>query len=454
MMFSAGITAIALLATTAVTVAEPPEDPVAVQPAAPVPLPPELDPGFYQPPAELVASKAPGEIIAARQVNLANVGLIPVNVDAWQVSYRSNNSRDEPIAAVATVAKPRGSAPDKLVSMQIAEDSLAGYCAPSYALQQFSVSPFVGQIVAPAEWVIAQGAVQQGWAVVIPDHQGPNNAYAAGPLAGRITLDGIRAARNLEQMRLAPDTRIGIYGYSGGAIATGHAAELKRSYAPELDIVGAAEGGVPADLGVTLNTANNQITSGLILAAVNGLTREYPDFARFIDANIDLLGRTLSTVQGGLCVQYVTPLLPFLNLEGMIRVPGDPIQHPAVVDVLDKTRMGKSVPDMPMYIWQGNPDEIIPVGQVNTLVDTYCQNPSASVQYIREHFAEHAVTEVSGTAPALLWLRDRLNGVPAQQGCSTTDVGWLALDPNGLELLKSTFGETFASFFGKPIGVK
>lgn len=214
-MFSAGITAIALFATTAVTVAEPSEDPVAVQPAAPVPLPPEFDPGFYQPPAELVASKAPGEIIAVRQVNLANFGLIPVNVDAWQVSYRSNNSRDEPIAAVATVAKPRGSAPDKLVSMQIAEDSLAGYCAPSY-----------------------------------------------------------------------------------------------------------------------------------------------------------------------------------------------------------------------------------------------CQNPSASVQYIREHFAEHAVTEVSGTAPAMLWLRDRLNGVPAQQGCSTTDVGWLALDPNGLELLKSTFGETFASFFGKPIGVK
>ncbi|WP_051181706.1 lipase family protein [Nocardia vinacea] len=453
-MFSAGVTAIALLATTAVTVAEPPEEPAAVQPAASVPLPPELDPGFYHPAAELVASKAPGEIISARQVNVANFGLIPVNVDAWQVSYRSNNSRDEAIPAVATVVKPRGSAPDKLVSMQIAEDSLAGYCAPSYALQQFSVSPFVGQVVAPAEWVIAQGAVQQGWAVVIPDHQGPNNAYAAGPLAGRITLDGIRAARNLEPMRLAPDTRIGMYGYSGGAIATGHAAELKQAYAPELNIVGTAEGGVPADLGVTLKVANNQLTSGLVLAAVNGLTREYPDFARFIDASIDPLGRTLSTVQGGLCVQYLTPLLPFLNLEGMIRVPGDPIQHPAVVDVLDKTRMGKSVPDMPMYIWQGNPDEIIPVGQVNTLVDIYCQNPSATVQYTREHFAEHVLTEISGTAPALLWLRDRLNGVPAQQGCGTTDVGWLALDPNGIELLKATFGETFASFFGKPIGVK
>lgn len=200
-MFSAGVTAIALLATTAVTVAEPSEEPVAVQPAASVPLPPELDPGFYHPAAELVASKAPGEIISARQVNVANFGLIPVNVDAWQVSYRSNNSRDEAIPAVATVVKPRGSAPDKLVSMQIASDSLAGCCAPSYALQQFSVSPFVGQVVAPAEWVIAQGAVQQGWAVVIPDHQGPNNAYAAGPSPtglrhNRCRLAGLGPERN------------------------------------------------------------------------------------------------------------------------------------------------------------------------------------------------------------------------------------------------------------------
>uniref|UniRef100_UPI0035A22D08 lipase family protein n=1 Tax=Nocardia mexicana TaxID=279262 RepID=UPI0035A22D08 len=448
------VAATALLFASGTVAAQPPEPAaVPVQPAAALPMPPELDPAFYHPPAEVVAAKAPGEIIAARQVNVANFGLIPVNVDAWQLSYRSNNSRDEPIAAVTTVLKPRGSAPDKVLSMQIAADSLAQYCSPSYAVQQWSVGSFVGQVVAPAEFVIAQGAVQQGWGVVIPDHQGPNQAYAAGPLAGRITLDGVRAARNFDPMRITQDARIGLYGYSGGAIATGHAAELKQSYAPELDIVGAAEGGVPADLGVTLNVANGQATAGLILGAVQGISREYPDFAKFLDENMDLLGKAVTTVQSGLCVQYLSSF-PFLNLKGMLRTAGDPMQHPAVVDVLDKTRMGKSVPDMPMYIWQGNPDEVIPVGQVNTLVDTYCQSPSATVQYTREHFAEHVATEISGVAPALLWMRDRLDGVPAQQGCSTGDAGWLALDPNGFQLLASTFGETFASFFGKPIGVK
>ncbi|MBY8862801.1 lipase family protein [Nocardia sp. CA2R105] len=433
--------------------AGPQADAVPVRPVAPIPVPPELDPVFYHPSAAAVAGAAPGQIIAARQVNVANFGAIPVNVDAWQVSYRSKDSRDRPIAAVATVLKPRGSTPDKLLSVQIAEDSLAQYCSPSYAVQQWSISPFVGQVVAPAEFVIAQGALQQGWGVVIPDHQGPNQAYAAGPLAGRITLDGIRATRNFEPMRLTRDARIGLYGYSGGAIATGHAAELHESYAPELNIVGAAEGGVPADLGVTLDVANGQATAGLVLAAVQGLSREYPDFAAFLDENMDPVGRAITTVQSNLCVQYVSAF-PFLNIKGMLRVPGDPMRQPAVRDVVNQTRMGKTVPDMPMYIWQGNPDEIIPVGQVNTLVDTYCAHPQARVLYTREHFAEHVATEISGVAPALLWMRDRLDGVAAQPGCHTNDVGWLALDPAGQQLLAQTFGETFASFFGKPIGVK
>ncbi|WP_373293029.1 hypothetical protein [Nocardia jinanensis] len=39
-----------------------------------LPLPPELDPGFYLPPAEAVAARRPGEIIAVRWVNVANSG--------------------------------------------------------------------------------------------------------------------------------------------------------------------------------------------------------------------------------------------------------------------------------------------------------------------------------------------------------------------------------------------
>lgn len=427
-----------------------------IEPARVLPLPPELDPGFYQPPAEVVTARRPGEIIAIRQVNVANFGLVPLSVDAWQVSYRSNNSRDEPIPAVATLLKPRDTAeaPRPLLSVQIAEDSTAGYCTPSYALQHLSVAPFVGQIVAPAEFLFAQAALQQGWAVVIPDHQGPNSAYAAGPLAGRITLDGIRAATSFAPLEAGPDAPVGMYGYSGGSIATGHAAELHRAYAPELNIVATAMGGVGADLGAALEMSNNQATSGLVFAAVLGLAREYPDFAAFLDRNLDPLGKSLSALKAPLCVQYQSALLPFLNLKGMMRTQGDPMRDPAVAAVLDDTRMGQSVPDMPLYLWHSAWDEILPLSATNTLVDTYCRDPRASVHYIRDHASEHIVGEVVGGPAGLLWMRDRLNGVPAAPGCAVTDAPTMLATPGELQFLAAVFGETVASFFGKPIGVR
>ncbi|WP_218718202.1 MULTISPECIES: lipase family protein [unclassified Nocardia] len=444
-----------VLAAATVVVAGPvAAEPAAVAPAPVIPLPPELDPGFYLPPAEVVAATAPGAIIAARQVRIADFGVLPIDVDAWQVSYRSNNSRDEAIPAVATVIKPRGQAPQprKLLSVQLAEDSTAGYCAPSYALQHLSVAPLAGQIVVPAEFLFAQAALAQGWAVVVPDHQGPNSAYAAGPLAGRITLDGIRAATSFAPLEVGPTAPVGLYGYSGGSIATGHAAELKATYAPELNIVGAAEGGVGADLGAALSMANNQLTSGLVFAAVLGLTREYPDFAAYLEQRLDPLGRGLSAIKSPLCVQYQSALLPFLNLTGMIGSDGNPLDDPPVATMLEATRMGKSTPDMPMFLWHSAWDEILPLGATDTLVDTYCRDPKASVTYTRDHASEHIVAEVVGGPAALLWLRERLDGIPATTGCTTSDAGTMAATPGALDFLGDTLAAKFATLFGTPLG--
>lgn len=444
-----------VLAAATVVVAGPvAADPAIVAPAPVIPLPPELDPGFYLPPADVVAATAPGAIIAARQVRIADFGLLPIDVDAWQVSYRSNNSRDEAIPAVATVIKPRGQAPEprKLLSVQLAEDSTAGYCAPSYALQHLSVAPLAGQIVVPAEFLFAQAALAQGWAVVVPDHQGPNSAYAAGPLAGRITLDGIRAATSFAPLEVGPTAPVGLYGYSGGSIATGHAAELKSTYAPELNIVGAAEGGVGADLGAALSMANNQLTSGLVFAAVLGLTREYPDFAAYLDQRLDPLGKGLTAIKSPLCVQYQSALLPFLNLTGMIGSDGNPLDDPPVATMLDDTRMGKATPNMPMFLWHSAWDEILPLGATDTLVDTYCRDPKTSLTYTRDHASEHIVAEVVGGPAALLWLRDRLDGIPAPTGCTISDAGTMAATPGALDFLGDTLSAKFATLFGRPLG--
>lgn len=449
---------------TPVAHAEPSHSPgggadITVTQAPTIPLPQELDNSFYEPAKKILDAKQNGEIIAARRITAATLGVAPINVDAWQLSYRSTNTRGEAIGAVTTLLKPRGNiaGPRNVVSMQLAEDSTAGYCAPSYAVQQWSAAAALGQVVVPAEMIIMQGMLAQGWAVALPDHEGPKHAYAAGPLGARITLDGLRAAKAFAPLGVTHESPMGMYGYSGGAIVTGHAAELKQSYAPELNIVGAAEGGVPADLGALLNTAQNALTSGLILGAVIGLGREYPYFQKFLDRRVNPLGKALMAVKDPLCVQYQSQVLPFVNNKELINWPGDPVNAPPVKRVLDETRMGKVVPDMPMYIWNSQLDEIVPVGQVNTLVRKYCRDPKArspqtSVTYTRDHLSEHLIAELAGAPLAVLWLKDRFDGKPAKAGCTTRDELSMATDAQWWPTFSDTVGVNIASLFGAQIG--
>ncbi|WP_026918440.1 lipase family protein [Gordonia shandongensis] len=426
-----------------------------VRPTPLVPMPQELDHGFYRPPASEIVAAERGQILRARRITAANLGLLPINVDAWQLTFASTDTRDRPIPAVTTILKPRGkqrSGPRKVISMQIAEDSTAGWCAPSYAIQQFSVASFVGQIVAPAELLIAQGFLNQGYAVVLPDHEGPEHAYAAGPLGARITLDSLRAAKQFTAAGITDDSPIGMYGYSGGAIVTGHAAELKKSYAPELNIVGAAEGGVPADLRSLLLAAQNNITSGLVLGAIVGLAREYDYFEEFLERRLNLLGKALTLIKGPLCVQQQSFTLPFINNIGLIDWPGGALRAPAVKRLLRDTRMGKSLPDMPMYIWNSALDEIVPVGQVDTLVREYCRRPGAQVTYTRDHLSEHITAEIAGAPGALLWLKDRLDGKPATPGCRTRDELTMVTDSRWWPTFAETIGADLAALFGKELG--
>ncbi|WP_181371812.1 lipase family protein [Gordonia paraffinivorans] len=432
---------------------------VPVAPALPFPVPPaipEFDQDFYLPSPATYVDKAPGELIAARRVHLAALSVIPINVDAWQISFRSTNTRGEPIPAVATVLKPKGAAkpgPSKLVSWQSAEDSTALYCAPSYALQQASIpGALTGSVDSAYEVLQITSLVGAGWSVVIPDHQGPESAFAAGPLAGRITLDAIRGARDFSPLGLKRDLRVGLMGYSGGAIATGWAAELHESYAPELPIVGAAEGGVPADIRAMVDLANNNAASGLILAGIIGVSREYPKLERFLRRHLNPLGKALLASKNPLCLTYQSALAPFLNIKGLVNLPGDPLDYPTPRKVLGQLKMGANVPDFPMFVYQSNPDWVAPVGPVNELVRTYCADPDASVRYVRDHFSEHVSMAIEGFAPAIVWMRDRLDGKPTGVGCTTADQGSMSLDPKTWRAFVNLVGNNLALLINQELG--
>ena len=165
-----------------------------------------------------------------------------VDADAWQVKFRSTDTQGAAASGVTTVMIPRRpfNGPVRpLLSYQCAIDSLGAAADPSFTLRQGNQKELP---------LMARG-LRRGWAVVTTDFTGPRHAHAAGPVAARFVLDGIRAAVAFEPAGFDAATPIGLWGYSGGSDATAFAADYHPSYASELNIVGAAGGAVPVDAG-------------------------------------------------------------------------------------------------------------------------------------------------------------------------------------------------------------
>ena len=244
-------------------------------------------------------ASAPGTVLASRPVTVTGLGL-PVPVDSQQFLARSSDAKDAPTAVVGTLMVPRSpypAGPRPLVSYQPATDSLGDQCNPSYKLRAGT----------EGELMLMMQALQQGWAVVVTDYEGPQNAFAAGRMAGHAVLDGIRAAEALPGTGLTgAGTPVGLWGYSGGGLATSWAAELQAGYAPELNVAAVASGGTPADLAAAARQIDGGIASGLTLLASVGISRAYPEMLSLLnDAGHEMARRI-----GDMCIGEAVSALP------------------------------------------------------------------------------------------------------------------------------------------------
>jgi hypothetical protein len=76
--------------------------------------------------------------------------------------------------------------------------------------------------------------------------------------------------------------------------------------------------------------------------------------------------------------------------------------------------MGSRIPKMPLYIYQGTLDEIMPIKDVDDLVKTYC-DAGVKVQY-RRAINDHLLMAIS-PGPARTYVLDRLAGKAAPNTC-------------------------------------
>ena len=236
----------------------------------------------------------PAPCCARRDVELAFLGLVPQKLTATQLLYRSTDLNGLPQAAVTTVVVPAdraAAAAGPILSYQCAIDAVAGSCFPSYALRRGAKA--VGAL-AQFEFLLVAAALAEGWAVSIPDHEGPTGSGVPRREPGYHVLDGLRAALNARGAQpVARDAPIGLWGYSGGGLATAWATEVHADYAPELNVVGAVLGSPVGDLGHTFRRLNGSFFSGLPALVVAALSHVYPDLDRVINEHVTVEGKAM-----------------------------------------------------------------------------------------------------------------------------------------------------------------
>ncbi|MFE3255516.1 lipase family protein [Nocardia sp. NPDC059091] len=372
----------------------PAHDPASVLPSPPI------DPFFTPRPG--FEARPPGSVLSARTTD----SLFP-GARAYQLLVRSTDSHNQPVAIVTTLLLPneawKGSGPRPLVSYNLPISSLGQSCAPSTELKR-AVS---------ADVVAIRLILAKGYAVVVPDHQGPRQAYAAGLMGGHAVLDSIRGVTRANMPELGPATPVVMTSYSGGSIATSWAAQLAPTYAPEIRLAGVIIGGTPADYQMLLPAMNGNWGTGVLLAAVLGLAREYPELMGLFNDN----GWRLARMFRDICISQETALglIAPLRVDQLSVVP-DPLKLPAVQRILEENRPGRSAPAAPVFLFHGVNEIFVPFAGAQHLFDDWCAR-GARVRlqpFPGEHFIVGALSIPLTTG----WIEDLLAGRLVPPGCT------------------------------------
>jgi Secretory lipase len=402
------LTALAVLITPSI-VARAIADPNTPATASAGLLPPDQDP-FYRAPAD-IASAAPGRIVASREVT-AQLSPLPVPVRSWQIAYRSNSQAGQPVLAVTTLISPTDEwkKPGKrpIVSYQVPEDSVGSVCAPSYNIVRGRASdPGANRKVDMAQLA---PFLAEGWALAVPDHEGPQAYFGVGQQAGPLTLDGIRAVKSFaEDQSIGANSPVGMSGYSGGAQATGWAAQLQPVYAPDVKLIGAALGGLPADLTSVGKYIDGGPFSGFEFAVAQSFLRAYPSAG--ISALLNQRGIKDFDAMAGKCLHDILSSFGFRKLSRATTV-ADPLSMPAVAQVLTLNRLGiAGAPQTPIYDYHAVTDEVVPVGQDNETMQAW-RAKGTKIQQVRDLVGEHAKEAGVRLHSVVSFLRDRFEGKP------------------------------------------
>ncbi|MEO3871383.1 lipase family protein [Nonomuraea sp. B12E4] len=353
---------------------------------------------------------AAGDVVSAQptSVYLLPGRLLEVPVNAWRLLYHSTSATGALNTVSGTLLVPKGRyllGPRPIIGYAVGSHGLGDQCAPSVSMSQ-------GR---EAELALVSLFLLKGFAVAVTDYEGLGtpgpHTYMAGISQGHAVLDSIRAATRVSGADLSTRAPVAVMGYSQGGASAGWAAQLQPSYAPELRLRGVAAGGVPADLHAVAGNLDGGPDFGLAAAAGLGLDAAYPELD--LEADLNDRGRALLADAADDCVADLGRLagLRFSDLS-----PVDLMNQPKWLARLAENRLGAVAPRVPMFLYHGRGDQIIPIAVGSTLRSEYCR-AGVNVRWTALPAPDHVTGAIEGGPPAVEWLALRIYGLPAFGNC-------------------------------------
>lgn len=364
---------------------------------------------FYAAPSELPASA--GELIRSEPYTRG----VPEGQQGWLILYSTTDFAGEPTVGSAVVIAPktRGGGPLPSVSVAPGTNGVVPHCATSLKDNVF---------VTGHEQAVVEHLIPAGWAAVITDYSGLGtagpHAYMDGGTAAHNVLDSRLAAAQISDLELEPTTVV--WGHSQGGNTALWAANIAAQYTDDLEVLGAAAAAPAADLPTIFTQVANDpagkiITSYLLTSWQNAFDipadeLRTPGYSQVVEriANNCFEGRD-AVASLAETTQLSSPIIRQFSAEFSQLL--DRFVPPAKYAV-------------PVFVGQGDADQLIGAGQQSAFVDTQCA--AGAILDYRIYPGRDHMPLVAADSPYLAdlisWTKDRQSGVSASKECGVITV--------------------------------
>ncbi len=356
-----------------------------------------------------LSGSGPGSLVSAMTMPGFIRTVAGRNLQAARVVYRSTSGDDgSPTVVSGSVFAPMGPAPERgwpVLSFGHGTTGIQEPCAPSLS----------DSLLGLADAVVSM--TKKGYAVAFADYQGLGSAgvhpYTDARTAGLNMIDAVRALRST--FKDVSDRWVAFGGSQGGGAAWA-ADEQARSYAPELNLVGAVVISPAADVsGLVDKAQQGTLTKDqgpALQGIIESLARLHPDINRddYRHGAAVQYWDTLSACSGPL-VHNRTAAMDALDPHDF--APSTPAAADRLRTYLKKWALPQQRLSAPLSVWYGGADTYIDADWSTAAIKRACAL-GGTVVWQFEQDKGHGEADL-GTQ--FNWVSDRFAGKAVNSDC-------------------------------------